>query len=154
MFSHAVISKLTCSFMFKLKCHRQFKDLNFVCLGDGIRAGAPSSRISEEESSLLRQLVSGIIIKLCESVGSDGQLYDHEGFYIINLLDEDEKRMSLDDGCKKLSLILVEIISPDIMYNGIPWPEEEFIKVHKRLYCIVLYCSSCTMVQRGQKRSL
>ncbi|XP_023331257.1 integrator complex subunit 5 [Eurytemora carolleeae] len=86
-------------------------------IGDGIRAGAPSSRISEEESSLLRQLVSGIIIRLCESVGSD---------------DEDEKRMSqqsLDDGCKKLSLILVEIISPDIMYNGIPWPEEEFIKV-------------------------
>ena len=84
-------------------------------------------------------------------------MYDHEGFYIINLLDEDEKRMSqqsLDDGCKKLSLILVEIISPDIMYNGIPWPEEEFIKVHKRLYCIVLYCSLCSMVQRGQKRSL
>ena len=45
----------------------------------------------------------------------------------------------LEDGCKKLSLILVEIISPDIMYNGIPWPEEEFIKVHKGLYCTVLY---------------
>ena len=25
--------------------------------------------------------------------------------------------------------MMVEIISPDIMYNGLPWPEEEFMKV-------------------------
>jgi len=28
-----------------------------------------------------------------------------------------------------LALILVELISPDVMYNGLPWPEEEFCKV-------------------------
>ena len=33
------------------------------------------------------------------------------------------------EGSKQLALMLVEIISPDIMYNGLPWPEEEFIKV-------------------------
>ncbi|XP_066991548.1 integrator complex subunit 5 isoform X2 [Anabrus simplex] len=28
-----------------------------------------------------------------------------------------------------VSLLLVELISPDVMYNGLPWPEEEFCKV-------------------------
>jgi integrator complex subunit 5 len=33
------------------------------------------------------------------------------------------------EGAKQLALMLVEMISPDIMYNGLPWPEEEFMKV-------------------------
>jgi integrator complex subunit 5 len=33
------------------------------------------------------------------------------------------------EGCKQLALLLVEVISPDIMYNGLPWPEDEFMKV-------------------------
>lgn len=28
-----------------------------------------------------------------------------------------------------LSLLLVQFVSPDVMYNGLPWPEEEFSKV-------------------------
>lgn len=28
-----------------------------------------------------------------------------------------------------MALILVELISPDVMYNGLPWPEEDFSKV-------------------------
>lgn len=28
-----------------------------------------------------------------------------------------------------VSLLLVELISPDVMYNGLPWPDEEFAKV-------------------------
>lgn len=28
-----------------------------------------------------------------------------------------------------MSLLLVELVSPDVMYNGLPWPDEEFIKV-------------------------
>jgi hypothetical protein len=35
----------------------------------------------------------------------------------------------LGEGCKQLALLLVEVISPDIMYNGLPWPEDEFMKV-------------------------
>lgn len=27
------------------------------------------------------------------------------------------------------SLLLVELVSPDVMYNGLPWPDEEFTKV-------------------------
>ena len=30
---------------------------------------------------------------------------------------------------KRLALILVEVVSPDIMYNALPWPEEDFLKM-------------------------
>jgi integrator complex subunit 5 len=33
------------------------------------------------------------------------------------------------DAMTTVSLLLVELISPDVMYNGLPWPEEEFCKV-------------------------
>lgn len=33
------------------------------------------------------------------------------------------------DGYSTLSLLLVELISTDVMYNGLPWPDEEFTKV-------------------------
>lgn len=33
------------------------------------------------------------------------------------------------DGFTSISLLLVEIISPGIMYNGLPWPDEEFSKI-------------------------
>lgn len=33
------------------------------------------------------------------------------------------------DAVTNLALLLVELLSPDVMYNGLPWPEEEFCKV-------------------------
>lgn len=33
------------------------------------------------------------------------------------------------DAIIQVSLLMVELISPDVMYNGLPWPEEEFCKV-------------------------
>lgn len=33
------------------------------------------------------------------------------------------------DSVINIALLLVELISPDVMYNGLPWPEEEFCKV-------------------------
>ena len=33
------------------------------------------------------------------------------------------------NGMTQLSLLLVEIVSPDVMFNGLPWPDEEFTKV-------------------------
>ncbi|KAL1124013.1 hypothetical protein AAG570_001783 [Ranatra chinensis] len=33
------------------------------------------------------------------------------------------------DAVISMALLLVELISPDVMYNGLPWPEEEFCKV-------------------------
>ncbi|XP_037083736.1 integrator complex subunit 5-like [Pollicipes pollicipes] len=34
-----------------------------------------------------------------------------------------------EDGARTLALLLVEFISPDVMFNGLPWPDEEFMKV-------------------------
>lgn len=37
-------------------------------------------------------------------------------------------KMSLES-VTQVSLLLVQFVSPDVMYNGLPWPEEEFSKV-------------------------
>lgn len=48
------------------------------------------------------------------------------------LMEEDKySEMSLDS-MTLLSLLLVQFVSPDVMYNGLPWPEEEFSKVPER----------------------
>lgn len=33
------------------------------------------------------------------------------------------------ESSKQLALLLVELVTPDVMYNGLPWPDEEFTKV-------------------------
>lgn len=43
---------------------------------------------------------------------------------------EESKNVDLSlDSLTSVSLLLVQFISPDVMYNGLPWPEEEFCKV-------------------------
>ncbi|CAH1979518.1 unnamed protein product [Acanthoscelides obtectus] len=45
-------------------------------------------------------------------------------------LQEEQKYSDLSrDGMTLLSLLMVQFVSPDVMYNGLPWPEEEFSKV-------------------------
>ena len=77
-------------------------------IGAGARPAAAGKPVSEEEAELNRRLVGGLVTRLAEQ-SYPGQ---EEG-----------------EGNKQLALMLVEIISPDIMYNGLPWPEEEFMKV-------------------------
>ncbi|VVD05093.1 unnamed protein product [Leptidea sinapis] len=33
------------------------------------------------------------------------------------------------EGATSISLLLVELVSPDVMYNGLPWPDEDFTKL-------------------------
>lgn len=40
-----------------------------------------------------------------------------------------------------VSLLLVELVSPDVMYNGLPWPDEEFTKVLLLFYCYIIELS-------------
>ncbi|XP_065095747.1 integrator complex subunit 5 isoform X2 [Ochlerotatus camptorhynchus] len=42
---------------------------------------------------------------------------------------QDLEHQNTIDGFSYVSLLLVELVSPDVMYNGLPWPEEEFTKV-------------------------
>ncbi len=30
---------------------------------------------------------------------------------------------------RHLGLLLIELVAPDVIYNGTPWPEEEFMRV-------------------------
>ncbi|XP_034942928.1 integrator complex subunit 5-like [Chelonus insularis] len=43
--------------------------------------------------------------------------------------DESNNQYPNLDAITMVSLLLVELISPDVMYNGLPWPDEEFTKV-------------------------
>lgn len=47
------------------------------------------------------------------------------------------------DSVTAVSLLLVELISPDVMYNGLPWPEEEFCKVLLHMCKCWLYTVFC-----------
>ncbi|UYV71634.1 INTS5 [Cordylochernes scorpioides] len=40
---------------------------------------------------------------------------------------------SLVSGMKTVSLLLVELISPDVMFNGLPWPDDDFQKVRSQM---------------------
>lgn len=51
----------------------------------------------------------------------------------VNACCQDCNQMSLD-AVTNLALLLVEFMSPDVMYNGLPWPEEEFCKVFRELF--------------------
>ncbi|XP_039749082.1 integrator complex subunit 5 [Pararge aegeria] len=49
------------------------------------------------------------------------------------------------EGATAVSLLLVELVSPDVMYNGLPWPDEDFTKqvsIERELYmrCAVERC--------------
>ena len=72
-------------------------------IGRGARPSSPDLVVTDGQAEVNRRLMSGVIQRLCEVRGGEG--------------------------AKQLSLMLVEMISPDIMYNGLPWPDEEFIKV-------------------------
>ena len=51
------------------------------------------------------------------------------------------------DAVISVALLLVELISPDVMYNGLPWPEEEFCKVIKLIFFVLEistdFCNYC-----------
>ncbi|KAL1389194.1 hypothetical protein pipiens_012574 [Culex pipiens pipiens] len=42
---------------------------------------------------------------------------------------QDPDQQATIDGFSFMSLLLVELVSPDVMYNGLPWPDEEYTKV-------------------------
>ena len=61
-------------------------------IGSGVRGETGTQEVSAEQQQVNMRLVSGVIHRLCEVRGNEG--------------------------CKQLALLMVEMISPDIMYNG------------------------------------
>lgn len=80
-------------------------------IGRGKRKSITSDQLSDDVISMnTYQLINAI--KACCVLPEENKYSD----------------MSLDS-MTLLSLLLVQFVSPDVMYNGLPWPEEEFSKV-------------------------
>ncbi|XP_011638969.1 integrator complex subunit 5 [Pogonomyrmex barbatus] len=79
-------------------------------IGQGPRRPPLENLIDKEIISLNKMLLIDVIKACCSNQESDR--------YLINL-----------DALTMVSLLLVELVSPDVMYNGLPWPDEEFTKV-------------------------
>ncbi|KAK6641693.1 hypothetical protein RUM44_013408 [Polyplax serrata] len=71
--------------------------------------------------------------------GLEEDIINENTMYLINAIraccldntkiNSDVKSSFSLDAVIQVSLLMVELISPDVMYNGLPWPEEEFCKV-------------------------
>ncbi|XP_035740370.1 integrator complex subunit 5-like [Vespa mandarinia] len=79
-------------------------------IGHGPRRPPPENNINKEIITLNKMLLIDVIKACC----SNQELEQ----YPVNL-----------DALTMVSLLLVELVSPDVMYNGLPWPDEEFTKV-------------------------
>ncbi|XP_043288264.1 integrator complex subunit 5 [Venturia canescens] len=79
-------------------------------IGQGPRKPPPENCLDKETIALNSTLLVDAI-KACCSMEDPGP-------YPVNL-----------DAMTMVSLLLVELVSPDVMYNGLPWPDEEFTKV-------------------------
>ncbi|XP_012270853.1 integrator complex subunit 5 [Orussus abietinus] len=79
-------------------------------IGQGPRKPPPENKF-DKETIILNKMLLVETIKACCSNPEGGQ-------HPVNL-----------DALTIVSLLLVELISPDVMYNGLPWPDEEFTKV-------------------------
>lgn len=79
-------------------------------IGHGPRRPSSENSIDKETIALNKMLLIDVIKACCSNQESDR--------YPINL-----------DALTMVSLLLVELVSPDVMYNGLPWPDEEFTKV-------------------------
>ncbi|XP_043602647.1 integrator complex subunit 5 isoform X1 [Bombus pyrosoma] len=79
-------------------------------IGHGPRRPPPENNIDKEIIALNKILLIDVIKACCSNRESER--------YPVNL-----------DALTMVSLLLVELVSPDVMYNGLPWPDEEFTKV-------------------------
>lgn len=87
-------------------------------MGTGKRKANTSNALSHEKVlSNINELIN--VIKACCTTTSEA---DKSTATDISL-----------DSVTLVSLLLVQYVSPDVMYNGLPWPEEEFSKVS---FCI------------------
>ncbi|XP_058797109.1 integrator complex subunit 5 [Phymastichus coffea] len=79
-------------------------------IGHGPRKLPLDNNIDKEIVTLNKTLLMDVIKACCNRPDIIQCPVDTEALYLV-------------------SLLLVELISPDVMYNGLPWPDEEFAKV-------------------------
>uniref|UniRef100_A0A182P578 Integrator complex subunit 5 C-terminal domain-containing protein n=1 Tax=Anopheles epiroticus TaxID=199890 RepID=A0A182P578_9DIPT len=64
-----------------------------------------------------------------KAVGPGSEMQNHLLNAIVACCQDVNDHQATIDGFSYVSLLLVEMVSPDVMYNGLPWPEEDFIRV-------------------------
>ncbi|XP_054920403.1 integrator complex subunit 5 isoform X2 [Dermacentor andersoni] len=84
-------------------------------IGSGLRSVPPSPPIADEEVVLNKQLLLEAITACCALPWRNDR--------------PSPTRTSPVGGMKIVALLLVEMISSDVMFNGLPWPDEDFLKV-------------------------
>jgi len=96
-------------------------------IGEGKRPPPPNRSPSKEiveENSLT--FVS-FLFKLCHNFAAAGTNTNGGG---KNPREKEQMRERSREACKQMALLLNDLVSPDLMYNGLPWPiDEEFAKV-------------------------
>uniref|UniRef100_A0A023GBS5 Integrator complex subunit 5 C-terminal domain-containing protein n=1 Tax=Amblyomma triste TaxID=251400 RepID=A0A023GBS5_AMBTT len=80
-------------------------------IGSGLRSVDPPPAIARQEVALNKQLLLEAITACCA------------------LRNDRPSRTPPVAGMKVVALLLVEMISSDVMFNGLPWPDEDFLKV-------------------------
>lgn len=84
-------------------------------IGSGLRSVTPPPSIKAEEVALNRQLLLEAVTACCALPWNNDR--------------PSTARASLVPGMKIVALLLVEMVSSDVMFNGLPWPDEDFLKV-------------------------
>ncbi|CAN7975226.1 unnamed protein product [Ixodes persulcatus] len=85
-------------------------------IGSGLRSVVPPPAIAAEEVVLNKQLLLETLTACC-------------ALPWVNDQPAPVPRTSPVAGMKIVALLLVEMVSSDVMFNGLPWPDEDFLKV-------------------------
>lgn len=86
-------------------------------IGSGLRK-ITTSVLPEKDIVLLnKQVIIDVILVCCKPS------------WRFPLDEISNSNQSLIPGMKIVALLMVELISPDVMFNGLPWPDEDYLKV-------------------------
>ena len=101
-------------------------------IGSGPRLAADARPVTEEQAEENRREVAGLVVRLAEGQGQEGT--KQLALLLVEMVGDKHYNTHSSPSIyqsrilKFLQNCLLQV-SPDIMYNGLPWPEEEFIKV-------------------------
>ena len=96
-------------------------------IGDGARRPPDNKNPPDDVVKENTLTFVSFIFKLCHNFAANG----NGAKKATSPREKDLMRERSKEACKQMALLLVDIVSPDVMYNGLPWPEEEFTKVTK-----------------------
>ncbi|XP_064477037.1 integrator complex subunit 5-like [Ornithodoros turicata] len=89
--------------------------LRIGVIGSGLRTAPVRPKVEVEGVQLNKQLFLEALTACCALPWRNGRL--------------SSTKTSMVPGMKTVALLLVELVSSDVMFNGLPWPDEDFLKV-------------------------